>query len=86
MVRKIASLTYRILRWGDKHLPVGVRSVVGVLFVVGGVVGVVPGVVVLGFWMVPLGVALVALDIPQTRHKIHAWMLSLKARAEGELR
>ena len=79
MVRKIASLTYRILLWGDRHLPFGIRSAVGVLFMVGGVFGFVP---VLGFWMFPLGAAFIALDIPPTRHKIHAWMLSLKARAE----
>ena len=82
MARKIASITYRILRWGDERLPFGVRSVVGVLFVVAGLVGWIPGLFVIGVWMVPLGAALVALDIPPTRHKIHAWMLSLKARAE----
>lgn len=79
MVRKIASLTYRILRWGDERLPFGIRSVVGVLFMIGGFFWFVP---ILGVWMVPLGAALIGLDIPPTRHKIHAWMLSLKARAE----
>ena len=79
MVRKIASLTYRILGWGDKRLPFGVRSAVGVLFMVGGVFGFVP---ILGFWMFPLGLAFIALDIPPARHKIHAWMTSLKTRAE----
>ena len=80
MARKIAALTYIILRWGDAHLPLGVRSVIGVLFMAGGVFG--PLIPLLGLWMLPLGVALVALDIPQTRHKIHNWMVSLKAKAE----
>ena len=79
LARKVAALTYRILLWGDARLPLGARSVVGVLFMVGGVFGWVP---ILGFWMFPLGLAFVALDIPPARHKIHAWMNALKARAE----
>ncbi len=46
----------------------------------GGVVGFLP---ILGFWMFPLGVAFVALDIPWTRHKIHDWMVSLKRKSEA---
>ena len=74
----MAAMSYRILRWGDNHVPFGVRSLVGVLFMVGGVFGFFP---LLGFWMFPLGVALVALDIPWTRHKIHDWMAVLKAKS-----
>lgn len=37
---------------------------------------------IFGVWMVPLGAAFIALDFPPTRHKIHAWMIALKARAE----
>ena len=80
MARKAAAVTYRLLRWGDKRVPLGIRSVVGVLFMVGGVFGILP---LLGFWMFPLGVALVALDIPWTRHRIHSWMDSLKAKAKS---
>ena len=61
-------------------MPFGIRSVVGVLFMMGGVVGFLP---ILGFWMFPLGVAFVALDIPWTRHKIHDWMVSLKRKSEA---
>ena len=78
MARKLAGLTYRILRWGNDHVPVGVRSVCGILFMIGGVFGFLP---ILGFWMFPLGVAFVALDIPWTRHHIEDWMVSLKAKA-----
>ena len=78
LAQRIASITYAILRWGDARLPFGVRSAVGVLFMVGGVFGFAP---ILGFWMFPLGLAFVALDIPPARHRIHAWMISLKARA-----
>ena len=51
---------------------------VGVLFMVLGVFGFLP---ILGFWMLPLGVAFVALDIPWTRHRIQSWMVTLKAKA-----
>ena len=34
--RRIAEYTYRTMRWGQNHLPPGIRSLVGVLFMVGG--------------------------------------------------
>ena len=76
----IARFTYATLKWGDDHVPFGLRSVIGVLFVIGGVVGFLP---IVGFWMLPLGVALVALDLPWTRHKVHDWMVKLKATADS---
>jgi len=59
--RTIAQYTLKVLRWGRDHLPPGIRSAVGVLFLVGGVLGFLP---ILGFWMFPLGLALIALDLP----------------------
>lgn len=50
----------RVQIWTRAHLPPGVRLVVGLLLCVGGVFGFLP---VLGFWMLPLGVAVAALDI-----------------------
>ena len=47
---------------------------------VGGVFGFLP---VLGFWMFPLGLAFIALDIPFTAHRIEEWMVTLKERAYG---
>ena len=73
-------MSYRILKWGRDHVPFGVRSLVGVLFMVGGIFGLLP---LLGFWMFPLGLALVAMDIPWTRHKIHDWMAALKAKSDS---
>ena len=75
--RRIAFTTLRTLKWGDRHVPPGVRSVVGAVLMVAGVFGFLP---IVGFWMFPLGVAFVALDIPWTRHHIHAWMERLEAR------
>ena len=76
--QRIAGLTYRILRWGRDRVPPGVRSVIGVLFMIGGVFGFLP---ILGFWMLPLGIAFIALDVPPLRHKIDAWMEILRDRA-----
>lgn len=42
---------------------------------VGGVFGFLP---ILGFWMLPLGMALIALDLPPTRRFIEGWMETLK--------
>lgn len=80
LARTAAGATYRILRWGDARVPFGLRSLIGVLFMIGGVFGFFP---LLGFWMFPLGVAFIALDIPWTRHRIRDWMLSLKAKSEA---
>ena len=75
---EIARMSYKILHWGKTRLPAGIRSLAGLLLMVGGVFGFLP---VLGFWMFPLGLAFIALDIPLTAHKIDAWMITLKARA-----
>ncbi len=78
--RRVADITYRALRWGRDHVPPGVRTLVGVLFMVGGVFGFLP---ILGFWMLPLGAAFVALDIPLTRRRIDRWMHELEAERNG---
>lgn len=71
-------MSLRLLKWGDSGLPIGVRSIVGALFIIGGVFGFLP---IVGFWMFPLGLALVALDIPWTKHHIYDWMDRLEKRA-----
>ena len=78
--QKIAGWTFKTLIWGRDHVPFGVRSIIGLLFMVGGVLGFLP---VLGFWMLPLGLAFIAMDIPFMRHKIEAWMVKLEAKAAG---
>ncbi len=77
--QRITVITYRTLKWGRDHVAPGVRSLVGMGFMIGGVFGFLP---VLGFWMFPLGVAFVAMDIPLTRYKIEAWMVRLEAQLE----
>ncbi len=77
--RRIAATCYRALYWGQNHLAPGMRSLVGFMLMVGGVFGFLP---ILGFWMFPLGMAFVALDVPFTRHKIDAWMVLLAREAD----
>lgn len=50
----------RILVWIRTHVPPGLRLVLGMLLIVGGLFGFLP---VLGFWMIPLGIAVAALDV-----------------------
>ena len=50
----------RFLAWVRLRVPPGLRLVLGLLVMVGGVFGFLP---VLGFWMIPLGIAIAALDI-----------------------
>lgn len=49
-----------LVQWARTRLPPGIRSLAGVLFLLGGVLGFLP---VVGFWMIPLGLALIWLDI-----------------------
>ena len=73
--RKVRAFSYRVLSWGKDKLPPIVRSFVGTLFVIGGIFGFLP---ILGFWMLPLGLALIALDLPPLRNSIERWMDKLK--------
>jgi len=50
----------RVQVWAGRNLPPGVRLLVGLLLMAGGVVGFLP---VVGFWMLPLGLAVAALDV-----------------------
>lgn len=61
----------RGVKWSQEHVPPGLRSVLGALLIVGGVFGFLP---ILGFWMIPLGAALIALDIPPLRRRLTAWL------------
>ncbi|MEZ5714506.1 MAG: hypothetical protein R3D85_04635 [Paracoccaceae bacterium] len=46
--------------WARRHLPPGLRLIAGLGLIVGGLFGFLP---VLGFWMIPLGVAVAAADV-----------------------
>ena len=61
----------RIVMWADAKLPRGVRSLLGLVLIVAGVFGFLP---ILGFWMIPLGGALIALDVPPLRRRLFNWV------------
>ncbi len=46
--------------WSTRTIPPGLRLVAGLVLMTGGVFGFLP---VLGFWMIPLGLAVAAADI-----------------------
>lgn len=69
--KRTLAVVNRFALWSDRHLPPGVRACVGVLAMVCGVVGFLP---ILGFWMLPLGVVLIALDIPPFRRRVLRWL------------
>jgi hypothetical protein len=68
----------RAVQWGDEKVPTGLRSLLGVLLCVGGLLGFLP---ILGFWMLPLGLALIALDIPALRLRLLAWLERAERKA-----
>ncbi len=50
----------KVLAWVRLHVPPGLRLLLGIVIMIGGVFGFLP---VLGFWMIPLGMAIAALDL-----------------------
>ncbi len=53
-----------------RRVPPGLRTLLGLLLVAGGVVGFLP---VLGFWMIPLGVLVIGLDVKPVLRWLRAW-------------
>ena len=51
----------------------------GIVLMVGGIFGFLP---ILGFWMFPLGVAFIALDIPFTQKRVDRFMIKLKSMSQ----
>lgn len=60
----------RALQLGER-IPRGLRTLCGVPLLVGGLLGFLP---VVGFWMLPLGLGLIALDVPLLRRKLESWL------------
>ena len=69
--KQTLAVVHRAALWSDRHLPAGVRAGLGVIAMACGVFGFLP---ILGFWMFPLGVVLVALDIPPLRRRVLKWL------------
>lgn len=50
----------RVLAWVRRRVPPGLRTILGLVLIAGGMLGFLP---VLGFWMIPLGIGVVWLDV-----------------------
>ncbi len=57
--------------WATRRMGPGVRSVAGLLFIIGGVFGFLP---ILGFWMIPVGLFFIAMEVPALRRPLRAWI------------
>lgn len=57
---RLRRMRRRIQTWAGRRLPPGTRLLAGIVLIAGGLLGFLP---VLGFWMVPLGLAVAALDV-----------------------
>ena len=78
-MKKYITHHYQRLRTHPNHW---IRKTIGVLLMIGGVLGFLP---VLGYWMFPLGLALLAVDWPWAR-RLYRQMLSWWGRRARELR
>jgi len=60
------SIATRFRHWLNAHLPntPWLRIPIGIVLVIGGILGFLP---ILGFWMIPLGLAVLAIDYPPAR-------------------
>ena len=67
---RVRRLRRRTQVWAKRHLPPGVRLLAGLLLMLGGVFGFLP---VIGFWMLPLGLAVAALDVVPICRRVRAW-------------
>ena len=57
---KLLAIVARGKLWFRRRLPPGLRWPVGLVLIALGFVGILP---ILGFWMIPLGIAVAAMDI-----------------------
>jgi hypothetical protein len=74
LARRLPQWAARLIHWLQAPAARWVRIPVAVALIGGGIVGFLP---VLGFWMIPLGLAVLALDVPFLRRplgKALAWL------------
>ena len=68
--------------YGRRRMRPGVRTIAGILCIIGGIFGFLP---ILGYWMAPIGILLIGLDIPALRKpiagRIAGWNQKVKSRA-----
>ncbi len=57
-----------------------VRVPTGILFALGGLLAILP---IFGLWMIPVGLLLLAVDVPFLRRPVAAFIIRLRRRADG---
>jgi hypothetical protein len=67
--RRLIAKAYQLFKKTQRYMPPLVRGFAGILLILAGFVGFLP---ILGFWMIPLGLAVLATDIPPLKR----WLLS----------
>ncbi|UEM05951.1 hypothetical protein JL101_011125 [Skermanella rosea] len=75
--RQLPATAARVLRWLRDPRSTWVRIPVGVLLVIGGLFSFLP---ILGIWMLPLGLLLLAQDIPVLKRPTSSAMIRLERR------
>jgi len=68
---RLLGAVHRTLLWCDRRLPRGTRVLVGILLMLVAPLGFLP---VLGFWMLPAGLGLIALEVPPWRRRLLHWL------------
>ena len=71
-LRKAVRASRRSLAWVRDNVPWGLRTLLGMVLIVGGVFGFLP---VLGFWMIPFGIAFVLFDIRDLVRTIRSYLM-----------
>ncbi len=77
MERQLPGWLMRILRWLRAPASRWVRVPLGMFLIVGGLLAILP---VFGLWMLPLGVLLLALDVPLLRRPARRGTLCIERR------
>lgn len=62
-------------KFGKSNVPAGVRSLLGLVLIAAGLLGFLP---ILGFWMIPLGLFFIAMDVPVLRRRIRRKLVRLR--------
>lgn len=73
----------KFLTWTGRNVPFGVRTFLGLLLIAGGFLGFLP---ILGFWMLPLGIMVAALDIPPLRNRMMRWISRRNREVSGSFK
>jgi hypothetical protein len=70
----------RLIEWLRRPNSRYVRAPIALLLIVGGLIGFLP---ILGFWMVPLGLAVLALDVPFLQRPLARLIRWVVGKIEG---